>query len=197
MLMQLVTVLPPKSIGSRDCWRISNTILTSSIPHFNGADVLTSSKDKANLFAAKFATNSTLDDTLHSHPDFSSRTEEEVFSVRIIVWMVATQSVNLMLTRSGMLNCYTSCKHTVLAVLFFLSLNLFFKIGPLNMFWMVSPLYQRTAMLEYPRDRFWNTLFLMYTSGLPQGAIQELEFLQMILLLIPAYKYHRTLIGLR
>ena len=43
----------------------------SSIPPlFNRPDVLTSSKDQAYLFAAMFSTNSTLNDTLYSIPNF-------------------------------------------------------------------------------------------------------------------------------
>ena len=61
---------------------------SSIAPLFNGPEVLTSSKDKANLFAGKFSANSTLDDTLHSLPDFSTRIEQEIFYMRISVIMV-------------------------------------------------------------------------------------------------------------
>ena len=82
-----------QQIGTRDFWRITNSILNrgkSTIPPlFNGPEVLTSSKDKANLFANRFASNSTLDDSQHTLPDFSSRTDQEISTMRITVRMVA------------------------------------------------------------------------------------------------------------
>ena len=86
-------------IGSRDFWRISNSILNrgkSAIPPlFNGPEVLTSSKDKANLFANKFSANSTLDDSFHSLPDFPSRSDQGISSLRITSRMVANAILNL------------------------------------------------------------------------------------------------------
>ena len=86
-------------IGSRDFWRISNSILNrgkSAIPPlFNGPEVLTSSKDKANLFANRFSTNSTLDDSLHPLPDFPSRTDQGISSLRITSRMVAKAILDL------------------------------------------------------------------------------------------------------
>ena len=82
-----------QQIGTRDFWRITNSILNrgkSTIPPlFNGPEVLTSSKDKANLFANRFASNSTLDDSQHTLPDFPSRTDQEISTMRITVRMVA------------------------------------------------------------------------------------------------------------
>ena len=99
-------------IGSRDFWRISNSILNrgkSSIPPlFNGPEVLTSSKDKANLFAGKFSANSTLDDTLHSLPDFLSRTEQEIVSMRITVRMVAKAICELDVAKATGPDCIPS-----------------------------------------------------------------------------------------
>ena len=68
MLMQLVTLLPLSELDHATSGEYL-TIFNSSI--FYGPDVLTSSKYKANLFAGKFSANSTLDDMLHSLPDFS------------------------------------------------------------------------------------------------------------------------------
>ena len=51
--------------------------------------MLTSSKDKANLFARMFLANSTLDDTLHSLPDLPSRTKQKIFPVILTARMVA------------------------------------------------------------------------------------------------------------
>ena len=41
--------------------------------------MLTSSKNKANLFARNISSHSTLDNTLHSLPDFSLQTEKVIF----------------------------------------------------------------------------------------------------------------------
>ena len=65
-------------LGSRDIWWIANSVLNrnkSSIPPlFHGPEVLTSPQDKANIFADKFVSNSTLNDEEHILPAFPSRT---------------------------------------------------------------------------------------------------------------------------
>ena len=65
-------------IGSRDFWRICNSILNrgkSAIPPlFNGPEVLTAFMDKANRFVRNFSNNSTLDGSFHALPDFPLRT---------------------------------------------------------------------------------------------------------------------------
>ena len=80
-------------IGTRDFWRISNSILNrgkSSIPPlFNGPEVLTSSSDKANLFADLFSKNSTLDDSGHVPPDFADKTSNSLESVLITPKLVS------------------------------------------------------------------------------------------------------------
>ena len=80
-------------IGSRNIWKtftsIVNKVSLQIPPLFNGSVVLTYSKDKANRFAMKLSVNSFLDDTLHNLPDFSLRTEQEIFSMRITARMVA------------------------------------------------------------------------------------------------------------
>ena len=66
-------------LGSKDFWRIANNVMnrgTSSIPPlFNGPEVLTSSKDKANVLAERFAANSTIQEGEHTLPCFPLRTE--------------------------------------------------------------------------------------------------------------------------
>ena len=90
MLKQLVTLL---HIGSRDFWRICNSVLNrgkSTIPPlFNGPEVLTTSTDKANLFARNFSYNSTLDHSYQLLPDFPSRTEHRLTSRKITARMVS------------------------------------------------------------------------------------------------------------
>ena len=80
-------------IGSRDFWRICNSVLNrgkSTIPPlFNGPEVLTTSTDKANLFARNFSYNSTLDDSYQLLPDFPSRTEHRLTSRKITARMVS------------------------------------------------------------------------------------------------------------
>jgi len=80
-------------IGFRDFWCISNSILNwgkSSIPPlFNGPEVLTSSSDKANLFANLFSRNSTLEDSGHIPPDFPDKTSNSIDSVLITPKLVS------------------------------------------------------------------------------------------------------------
>ena len=77
--------LTSQKIGSCDFWRIYNSFANkgkSSIPPlFHGPEVLTSSKDKAELFAKLFSTNSTLDDSGHPLPDFPHRTSGYIWTV--------------------------------------------------------------------------------------------------------------------
>ena len=58
---------------SGDFSRIATAFLTggkSTIPPFNGLEVLTTSTDKANLFARNFSCNFTIDDGSQQLPDF-------------------------------------------------------------------------------------------------------------------------------
>ena len=56
-----------QKLGSRDLWRIPNSVLKkskSAIPLLlNGRDLLSSASDKAKLFAEHFSKNSNLDDS--------------------------------------------------------------------------------------------------------------------------------------
>jgi hypothetical protein len=74
-------------LGTRDFWRIANSVLNrnkSSIPPlFHGPEVLASPKDKANLFAERFTSNSTVNDFGCNPPVFPSRTDR-VVSVPLI-----------------------------------------------------------------------------------------------------------------
>ena len=63
---------------------------------------------------------------------------------------------------------------------------------------MVSPLHHITWMQEYHRDWFRDPLcFWCISTTSLMVPFQELEFMQMILLHIPAYKHLASLIGLR
>ena len=83
-----------QKVGSRDFWRICNSILNfskSSIPPiFNGPEVLTSPSDKAELFAKLFSANSTLDDSGAVLPDFPARTDILLENMRITPSIVAS-----------------------------------------------------------------------------------------------------------
>ena len=76
--------------GSPDFWRICNSVLNrgkSTIPLFNGPEVLPISTDKANLFARNFSCNFFLDDDSQQIPDFPSRTEQRFSSKNITAKM--------------------------------------------------------------------------------------------------------------
>ena len=76
-----------QKIGSRDFWRIYKSCTNfgkSSIPPlFKDPEVLTSSADKAELFAKMFSENSTLDDSNQELPDFPLRTDSILSNVDI------------------------------------------------------------------------------------------------------------------
>ena len=80
-------------IGSRDFLRICNSVLNRGKytipPLFNSPGVLTTSTDKANLFASNFSYNSTLDDGSQQLPGFPSRTEQKLSSKNITAKMVS------------------------------------------------------------------------------------------------------------
>ena len=73
--------------GTCGFWKISRKVLNSgkaSVPTLiHGPEVISSSSEKAKLFAANFASNSTLDDQGHTLPDFPQLTDKQLnkFSV--------------------------------------------------------------------------------------------------------------------
>ena len=71
-----------KKLGTRDFWRTPNSVLNnnkSAIPPlFQGHIVVSSPKDKADVFAQQFAANSTLDDIGRSPPDFALQTPTSI-----------------------------------------------------------------------------------------------------------------------
>ena len=86
-------------LGSREFWRITNKVMNrgkGSVPTIiNGPEVISSSLDKAKLFAMNFATNSTLDDHGHPLPVFPSRTESRLSNFHVSVGEVARCIKNL------------------------------------------------------------------------------------------------------
>ena len=81
-----------QKLGSRDFWRIANSVLnrgkTAIPPQFNGSKVLSSTSDKAKLFAENFSKNSNLDDCGISLPVFPSRTNLKLHNISITPKMV-------------------------------------------------------------------------------------------------------------
>lgn len=82
-----------QKLGSRDFWKIYNSVFSkgrSNIPPlFHGYEVLSSSKDKAELFARQFSNNCSLDSTGHNLSDFPSRTDVPLHTLRITPKSVA------------------------------------------------------------------------------------------------------------
>ena len=78
-----------QKLGSRDFWRIYNLIVNKNKslipPLINGPEVLTSAKDKAELFAQLFAINSNIDDSNATLPDFPKRTKSTLSNINFTV----------------------------------------------------------------------------------------------------------------
>ena len=76
--MLLKEFITSQKLGSRDFWRIVNSVLNkdkSAIPYlFNGPKVFSTASDKAKLFAKNVFKNSSLDDSGISLSVFPSRT---------------------------------------------------------------------------------------------------------------------------
>ena len=76
-------------LGSREFWRITNKVLgrgKSPIPAIiNDPEVLSSSSDKAELFAKMFSSNSTLDDSNNPLPDFPLQTANSISGFKVTV----------------------------------------------------------------------------------------------------------------
>ena len=81
MLLKQKSSIISRKLGSRDFWRIVNSVLKkgkSAVPLlFNVPEVLSSATDKAKLLAENFSENSNLDDSGISLPVFLSRTNFE------------------------------------------------------------------------------------------------------------------------
>ena len=78
MLMEQKSPLLPRNLALVNFWGIANSVLNKSKsaipPLFNGPEVLSSTSDKAKLFAENFSKNSNLDDSGISLSVFPSRT---------------------------------------------------------------------------------------------------------------------------
>ena len=95
--------------GSRDFWRIANSVLnkdkSAASPLFSGPEVLSSSSEKAKLFAENFSKNSNLDDSGISLPVFSSRTNLKLHNISVTHKMVRKVVMNLDLSKASGPDC--------------------------------------------------------------------------------------------
>ena len=82
-----------ESLGSREFWRITNKVLNrgkASIPTLVvDSSQVTSSKDKANIFASKFAANSNLDDLGSLPPEFPPVTDEKLCESKVTASLIS------------------------------------------------------------------------------------------------------------
>ena len=76
-----------ESLGTCEFWRITNKVMNRGKPSIptivNGPEILSSSSDKAILFAQMFSSNSTLDDQGHPLPEFPLRTNINLTNFKI------------------------------------------------------------------------------------------------------------------
>ena len=108
MLLKQESITSQK-LGSRDFWEISNSVLNkgkSAIPPlFNRPEVLSSTSDKAKLFAKNFSKNSNLDDSSISLPVFPSRTNLKLHNISITPKMVKKVIMNLDSSKASGSDC--------------------------------------------------------------------------------------------
>ena len=94
-----------QKLGSRDFWRITNSVLDkgkSAIPPlFNGPEVLSSTSDKAKLFAENCSKNSNLDDSGISLHVFLSRTNLKLDNISVTPKMFKKVVMNLDLSKAS------------------------------------------------------------------------------------------------
>ena len=88
-----------QKLGSRDFRRIANSVLNKGKfaipPLLNGQEVLSSTSDKAKLFAKNFSKNSNLTDSGISLPVYPSRTNLKLHNISITPKMVEKVITNL------------------------------------------------------------------------------------------------------
>ena len=109
MLLKQKSSITSQKLGSRDFWRIANSVLDkgkSAIPPlFNGPKVLSPASDKARLFDENFSLNSNLDDSGASLPVFPSRTNLKLHNISVTPKMVRKVVINLDLSKASGPDC--------------------------------------------------------------------------------------------
>ena len=86
-------------------WKRVIEAAKSSIPLFNGLEVLPSVSDKAKLFSENFSKNSNLDDSGISLPAFPSRTNLKLHNISVTPKMVKKVIMNLDLSKASGPDC--------------------------------------------------------------------------------------------
>ena len=98
MLIKQESITSQK-LGPQDFWQIANSVLNKSKfavpPLFNSSEVMSSTSDKAKLFAENFSKNSNLDDSDISLPVFPSRTNLKLHNISVTPKMVKQVITNL------------------------------------------------------------------------------------------------------
>ena len=101
--------ITPQKLGSRDFWRIANSVLNKSNsavpPLFNGPEVLSSKSDKAKLFAEIVCKNSNLDYSGISLPVSLSRTNLKLHYISVTRKLVKKVIINLNLSKASGPDC--------------------------------------------------------------------------------------------
>ena len=99
MLLKKKESISSLKLGSRDLWRIANSIVNKDKsvvpPLFNGPEMLSSASDKAKLFAKKFSKNSNLHDSGTSLPVFLPRTNLKLHNISKTPKIVKKITTNL------------------------------------------------------------------------------------------------------
>ena len=99
MLIKQKESITSQKLGSRDFWRIANSVLSkgkSSIPLlFNSLEVLSSVSHKAKLFAENFSKNSNLGDSGISLPVSPTRNNLKLHNIFVSAKMVKKVIMNL------------------------------------------------------------------------------------------------------
>ena len=102
-----------QKLGSQDFWQIPSSVLSKGKsvipPLFNGLEVLSSSSDRAKLFAENSSKNSNLDDSVISLPVFPSRTNLKLHNISVTSKMVKKAIMNLDLSRHLVLMVFQWC----------------------------------------------------------------------------------------
>ena len=98
-----------QKLGSWDVWRFPNSVLNkgkSAIPPlFSSSEVLSSTSDKAKLFAKNFSKNSNLDDLGISLPVSPSRTNLKLHNISVTSKMVKKVIANLDSSKASGIDC--------------------------------------------------------------------------------------------
>ena len=109
MLIKQESITFSQNCGSRDFWRIANSVLNKSksaiLPLFNGLEVLSSASDKAKVFAKNFSNNSNLDDLRIYLPVFPCRTNLKQNNISVTRKIVKKVLTNLDCSKASDHDC--------------------------------------------------------------------------------------------